>query len=501
MQDVNKIDVAIVGAGLSGIGMAAHLRAKCPQLDFSLVERRDNLGGTWDLFRYPGIRSDSDMHTLGFEFEPWTEEKAIAGAPAILDYLNRVVDQHNIRRSIRFGTRVVSANWNDHSARWRLVLETGDDNRELLLARFLFLGSGYYDYDAPHDAQRPGLERFGGQVIHPQFWPEKLDYTDKRVVVIGSGATAVTIVPAMVDKAALVTMLQRTPTWLASRPSRDMIANTLRRVLPERTAYSLTRLKNIHFQDWIFRRMKADPAKAKAMLSKPIRAILGTKYKARDFTPPYDPWDQRLCLTPDDDLFAAINSGKAQIVTDRIVAVDERGIALQSGKRIDADIIVTATGLKMAVGGKIALSLDGQPLELAKRYFYKSCMISNVPNFAVAFGYLNASWTLRVDMVADYLCQLFNRMEEVGADVAMPEMRAGEEPVEDELFEMSSGYLQRGAQVMPRSTKAPPWTLGQNYLLDRKYMRASPLEDGIMTLSRADGMRTARGEEEWRKAG
>lgn len=381
------------------------------------------------------------------------------------------------------------------------MLENASGSRKRLAARFLYLGSGYYDYDDPHDAQIPGRERFGGDLVHPQFWPDDLDYTDKRVVVIGSGATAVTIVPAMADNAAEVTMLQRTPTWLASRPSRDWLANALRRVLPDRQAYAITRLKNVRLQDFLFHRMKADPAKAKEMLSKPIRAILGPRYNARDFTPPYDPWDQRLCLTPDDDLFDAINSGKAQVVTDVIETIDETGVLLRSGRHLTADIIVTATGLRMAVGGKIALSVDGDPVKLSERYFYKSCMISNLPNLAVSFGYLNASWTLRVDLIADYLCRLFAAMHEQGVQVAVPVMHTGEEPGEETLFEMSSGYLQRGAQVMPRSTKAPPWTLGQDYLSDRKYMRASPLEDGIMTLSRADGMRTARGEEEWRKAG
>lgn len=496
-----ETDFVIIGAGLSGIGMAAQLRMHCPHLEFTLIEQRPDLGGTWDLFRYPGIRSDSDMHTLGYSFEPWTDKKAIAGAPAILDYLNRVADKYGIRDRTWFNTKVISADWDDHTARWHVALQSADGAQQELRARFLFLGSGYYDYDDPHDARIPGIDTFAGTVVHPQFWPDDLDYSGKRVVVIGSGATAITLVPAMADKAARVTMLQRTPTWLASRPSRDIIANTLLRVLPERTAYAITRYKNVRWGDYLFRWMRARPDKARKMLSDKIKASLGTLYQPDNFTPPYDPWDQRLCLTPDDDIFDAIKSGKADVVTSAIERVAEDGIILKSGELLPADIIVTATGLRMAIGGKISLSMNGQPIRFTDHYFYKSCMISNIPNFAMAFGYLNAAWTLRLELVGKYLCDLLNLMEQRGADKAMPLMRAEDEPEEDEMFAMSSGYLQRGKDVMPRTTGAPPWSLGQDYLSDCKWMKASPVEDGILQLSNASAVGPGRGEMEWRIAG
>lgn len=496
MADINHahVDVAIVGAGLSGIGMAAHLQAKCPGLDFTILERRDAVGGTWDLFRYPGIRSDSDMHTLGFEFEPWTDDKSIAGGDAILRYMNRVVDQRGIRERIRFGSRVLSADWDGHSARWRLVVEAADGGRQLLQARFLYLGAGYYDHDDPHDAFLPGRESFAGTMIHPQFWPDDLDYRGKRVLVIGSGATAVTIVPAMAETAAHVTMLQRTPTWYAVRPSRDALANVLRRVLPSRAAYALTRFKNIRVSDWAFRRMRGRPDKARHMLGEGIRRQLGDTYRAEDFTPPYDPWDQRLCMVPDGDLFRAMRSGKASVLTDHIEAIDARGIRLKSGRYLEADIIVTATGLRLAVGGKIALSVNGRLLDASRHYYYKSCMLSNVPNLVMMFGYLNASWTLRVDLVADYACRLLKLMDEAGADIATPVLAPGEEPAEGELFGMSSGYLARGRYLLPRSAQAMPWKLSQDYRFDARWMKDDPVDDGILTFDRAAAPRAVAAE-------
>lgn len=496
MADHNgaEVDVAIVGAGLSGIGMAAHLQAKCPNLDFTIIERREAIGGTWDLFRYPGIRSDSDMHTLGFEFEPWTDEKSIAGADAILRYLNQVVDKRGIRRRIRFGSRVLSADWDGYAARWRLVVEAADGSRRLMRARFLYLGAGYYDHDDPHDARLPGYESFGGEMIHPQFWPDDLDYGGKRVVVIGSGATAITIVPAMAEAAAHVTMLQRTPTWYAVRPSRDALANGLRRILPDRVAYALTRFKNVRFSDWVFKRMRSRPDKARQALTKNIRTHLGEAWRPEHFAPPYDPWDQRLCMVPDADLFRAIREGKASVVTDRIDRIDVDGIRLQSGRYLEADVIVTATGLRLAVAGKIALSLDGRSLDVSRHYYYKSCMLSNVPNLVMMFGYLNASWTLRVDLVADYACRLLRLMEEAGADVATPVLAPDDEPAESELFGMSSGYLARGRHLLPRSAGTMPWKLSQDYRFDAKWMKSDPVDDGILTLDRAVAPRAIAAE-------
>jgi cation diffusion facilitator CzcD-associated flavoprotein CzcO len=479
-------DVLIVGAGISGIGMAAHMGMKAPHHSYAIVERRENLGGTWDLFRYPGIRSDSDMHTLGFDFEPWTHEKSIADAPAILDYLNRIVDERGIRQHIRFGEKVISADFRSDEARWQVELERADGTATHLTANFLYLGAGYYDYDDPYDAGFDFSE-FEGQVIHPQFWPEDLDYTGKRVVVVGSGATAVTIVPSMADKAAKVTMLQRTPTWMFARPSKDGIANFLRRILPGKLAYRITRFKNIKMQDISFKMARDKPEKVKRALHKKIAGLLGDQYDPAAFTPPYNPWEQRLCLVPDDDLFEAMKAGKAEIVTGHIDKFERAGVRLTDGRLIEADIIITATGLKLAVAGKIAIRHDGAPVEFNQRVYYKSCMFSNLPNLAVVFGYLNASWTLRADVNSDYICRVLNHMRATGTDIATPVLTpAGEAAIEeDDVFDFSSGYIQRGKHIMPRNSVSFPWRLNQEYVVDRKQMKDSPVADGILTFTRA----------------
>ena len=486
-------DVLIVGAGISGIGMAAHMQMKAPGHSYAIVERRDNLGGTWDLFRYPGIRSDSDMHTLGFDFEPWRHEKSIADGPAILDYLNKIVDDRDIRRHIRFGHKVLSADFRDDEARWHVEMELDDGSTTRLTANFLYLGSGYYDYDEPYDA---GFElgAFEGEVIHPQFWPKDLDYAGKKVVVIGSGATAVTIVPSMSDKAAHVTMLQRTPTWMFARPAKDRIANFLRKVLPEKIAYSITRFKNIKMQDIAFKTAREKPEKVKEALYKGIEKALGPDYDKDAFTPPYNPWDQRLCLVPDDDLFEAMKSGKASVVTDQIEAFETNGIRLKSGDFLEADIIITATGLKLAVAGKIAISQNGEPVDFSQRFYYKGCMFSNVPNLSAVFGYINASWTLRADINSDFICRVLNSMRAKGADIATPlltpAMEAELEP-EDIFASFSSGYLQRAKGLNPQNSTQYPWRLNQEYVVDRKLMAKDPVEDGILTFSQASGAASA----------
>ena len=479
-------DVLIVGAGISGIGMAAHMTEKAPHHSYAIVERRENLGGTWDLFRYPGIRSDSDMHTLGFDFEPWRHEKSIADAPSILEYLNRIVDERGIRKNIRFGHKVISADFRNDEARWHVEMELEDGSRTHLTANFLYLGSGYYDYDEPYD---PGFDfgEFEGQVIHPQFWPKDLDYTGKKVVVVGSGATAVTIVPSMADKAAHVTMLQRTPTWMFARPAKDAIANFLRKILPEKLAYRITRFKNIKMQDFSFKMARNKPQKVKDALYKGIEKALGPGYDKASFTPPYDPWDQRLCLVPDDDLFRAMKSGKASVVTGHIASFEKGGVRLQSGDLIEADIIITATGLKLAVAGKIAISHNGEPVQFHERYYYKGCMFSNLPNLAVVFGYLNASWTLRADINSDYVCRVLNHMRATGTDIATPVLTPAEESkiVEDDIFDFSSGYIQRGKAIMPKNAITYPWRLNQEYVVDRKRMASDPVLDGLLTFTRA----------------
>lgn len=479
-------DVLIVGAGISGIGMAAHMQMKAPGHSYAIVERRENLGGTWDLFRYPGIRSDSDMHTLGFDFEPWRHEKSIADAPSILEYLNRIVDERGIRDKIRFDHKVISADFREDEARWHVEVETGDGTRSVMTANFLYLGSGYYDYDDPYDA---GFElgEFEGQVLHPQFWPEDLDYTGKKVVVIGSGATAVTIVPSMAKDAGHVTMLQRTPTWMFSRPAKDAIANFLRKVLPEKLAYRITRFKNIKMQDFSFKMARDKPEKVKDALYKKIEKALGKNYDKDTFTPPYNPWEQRLCLVPDDDLFEAMNAGKASVVTGHIEAFEKNGIRLKSGEFLEADIIVTATGLKLAVAGKIAVSQNGQPVEFHERFYYKGCMFSNLPNLAVVFGYLNASWTLRADINSDFVCRVLNHMRATGSNIAVPVLTPEAEAKieEDDIFDFSSGYIQRGKHIMPKNAIDYPWRLNQEYVLDRKRMARDPVDDGLLSFRKA----------------
>ena len=480
------LDMIIIGAGISGIGMAVHMKRDCPGKTIAVLERRSNLGGTWDLFRYPGIRSDSDMHTLGFSFEPWTHEKAIADGPSILEYLNMITAKYDLNKDMQFGRKVVSSEWDSKTACWSVTSEGEDGSTQLLRGRFLFLGSGYYDYDSPYDAGFEGRDKFKGQVIHPQFWPKDLDYAGKKVVVIGSGATAVTIVPAMAQSGAEhVTMLQRTPTWMASRPSRDALANTLRKVLPEGLAYRLTRAKNIFLGDLMFKRARSQPEKAKEFLTTQVRTHLGEHYDEQAFTPPYNPWDQRLCLVPDADFFEAIKAGKAGVVTDQIDSFDKTGIKLKSGKHLDADIIVTATGLTMSFAGKIAMSVDGKPVDFSQHYFYRNCMFSNVPNLAGIFGYLNASWTLRVDIVAQYITRLLRQMDAYGAVAATPAMADGAEPEIDDIFDFSSGYIQRGKAQMPKNAAVLPWRLNQEYRKDRVDMRQAPIDDGVLEFTRA----------------
>ena len=478
-------DVLIVGAGLSGIGMAAHLQMHSPGRSFALVERRANLGGTWDLFRYPGIRSDSDMHTLGFVFEPWRHEKSIADGPSILEYLNRIVDERGIREHIRFNNKVVGADWDSAAARWTVTMEDDKGAVSTTTARWLYLGSGYYDYDEPFDANFTGREDFAGQIIHPQFWPKDFDYSGKKVVVIGSGATAVTIVPSMADKAAHVTMLQRTPTWYAIRPAKDGFANFLRKILPEKTAYRLTRFKNIRLQDIVFRRAREKPEKVADFLTKKLKQALGDRYDPVAFTPPYNPWDQRLCLVPDADFFEAMKAGKASVVTDHIERFDKTGIQLESGQHLDADVIITATGLKLAVAGKIPVRVDGEPVAWNEHFYYKACMFSNVPNFSVVFGYLNASWTLRADIVSEYVCRVLNHMRDTGTTVATPLLADPTSLTEENIFDFSSGYIQRALHIMPKNADKLPWRLSQNYVQDRIDMRTGPVDDGVLKFGKA----------------
>ncbi|RJY09855.1 flavin-containing monooxygenase [Aurantiacibacter aquimixticola] len=481
-------DVLIIGAGLSGISMAGHMGMQCPERTYTILERREDIGGTWDLFRYPGVRSDSDMHTLGFDFEPWVHEDSIADGPAILEYLNRIVDERDIRPNIRFGQTVISAAWDTPSATWTITARGTDGTETKHTARWLYFASGYYDYDDPHDAQLPGIDTFGGEVAHPQFWPKDLDFAGKNVVVIGSGATAVTIVPAMADEARSVTMLQRTPTWMGEGPRRDAINRFLVKVLPDKWAYWLTRQKNILLRSFFFDMSRRNPARLAQMLRGRLHDSLGSSYEEKHFEPPYNPWQQRLCLVPDGDLFNAIKQRKARIVTDHIDSFDATGIRLKSGDHLPADVVVTATGLKLVLAGKVAVSKDGKPVDFTEHFFYRSTMFSNMPNLSFVFGYLNASWTLRADLNSRYACGVLNHMAKTGHTIAIPELAPEDEPEEVEPWDYTSGYLARARHLMPKTGAERPWAFTHSYIEDRKDLRARPVADGVLVFTDPDAV-------------
>jgi len=476
-------DVLIVGAGLSGVGAAWHLQHECPGRSYVVLEGREAIGGTWDLFRYPGIRSDSDMYTLGYSFKPWTEAKAIADGPSILNYVRETAQEHGIDRHIRFGHRVVSAAWSSDEARWTVQARKADGGTVRITAGFVFLCGGYYSYEGGYAPDFRGAERFAGRLIHPQKWPEDLDYAGKRVVVIGSGATAVTLVPEMAKAAAHVTMLQRSPTYVVSRPAEDAFANRLRKWLPARLAYGLIRWRNVLFGMWFFRLARNKPETVKKNIIDMVRAQLGPDYDVgTHFTPTYNPWDQRLCLVPDADLFQAINAGSAEVVTDRIESFDKTGIRLASGRRLDADIIVTATGLNLQVMNGLALSVDGRPVDPGQTLSYKGMMYEDVPNLASAFGYTNASWTLKCDLTCEYVCRLLNHMRRTGLRQVTP--RNDDPTIERQPWlDFSSGYVQRAMAKFPKQGSKAPWKLHQNYALDLMSLRYAKLEDGVLQFS------------------
>lgn len=477
---MEHVDVIIVGAGLSGIGGACHLKRECPQKSFVILEGRKTMGGTWDLFRYPGVRSDSDMYTLGYRFRPWRENKAMAGAPAILKYIRDTAAEYEVDKLIRYNHRVRRASWSPNHARWTIEAETGPDNTLVqLTCNFLYLCTGYYDYANGYTPQWTGVERFRGTIVHPQKWPEDLDYAGKRVVVIGSGATAVTLVPAMAERAAHVTMLQRSPSYIVSRPAEDKVAKVLRRVLPDRAAYTMARWKNVLSSSFFYNLARKRPKLFKWMVARGVRKELGEKYDAKHFTPPYNPWDQRLCLVPDADLFRAIREGRVSIVTDHIYTFTENGLLLKSGERLEADIIVTATGLVLKLFSGLQLVVDGAPVDLPKTLVYKGMMFSDVPNLAFAVGYTNASWTLKCDLAAGYVCRLLNHMDHHGYSTCTP--RINDPDVEEEpVIDFNSGYVLRALDTLPRQGTKTPWRLHQNYVKDLSLMRYGRVDDGTM---------------------
>jgi cation diffusion facilitator CzcD-associated flavoprotein CzcO len=480
---MEHFDVLIVGAGISGIGAAYHLGTEHPRRTYAILEARDCIGGTWDLFRYPGIRSDSDMHTLGFSFRPWKEQKAIADGESILRYLRETATENGIDRRVRYDHRVTGASWSSADARWTVEVTRGSGEVVLSTCAFLFMCSGYYDYEEGYTPAFAGVERFGGRVVHPQKWTEDVEYAGKKVVVIGSGATAVTLVPELAKKAAHVTMLQRSPTYIVSVPAEDPIANRLRRSLPPGLAYGLTRWKNVLLSMALFTLSRRAPERAKKLILGGVEKELGSAREVLEhFTPTYDPWDQRLCLVPDGDLFEAIRSERASVVTDRIESFTEAGLRLESGAELEADLIVTATGLKLRFLGGLKLTVDGATIDPADTMTYKAMMFSDVPNLAVSFGYTNASWTLKSDLTAEYVCRLLAQMDRGGYRRCVPRL-ADPTVTEEPFLEFSSGYVQRALAQLPKQGSKAPWKLHQNYAMDIVSLRYGRIDDGTMELT------------------
>jgi cation diffusion facilitator CzcD-associated flavoprotein CzcO len=488
-------DVLIMGAGISGVGAACHLERESPGKSYAILEARDAIGGTWDLFRYPGIRSDSDMFTLGYSFRPWQEAKAIADGPDILRYIRATAEEYDVERHIRFRHRVVRADWSSEDARWTVTAEREDGETVELTCGFFFGCSGYYRYDEGYSPHFEGIERFEGEVIHPQHWPEDLDYAGKRVVVIGSGATAVTLVPAMAEQAEHVTMLQRSPTYILSLPSRDRLADALRRRLPARPAYAIIRGKNVLLQQLSYGVSRRFPDFARRLIRRGLLRELPPDYEVdTHFNPSYAPWDQRLCLVPDGDLFKVVSDGSASIVTGGIETFTEHGIRLDSGEELAADIVVTATGLNLLALGGVALNVDGAEVDLAETVGYKGMMLSGVPNLALALGYTNASWTLKCDLVAEYVCRLLNHMDAEGYDYCVP--REPGPGVEREPFlDLKAGYVLRSIDQLPKQGDRAPWRLHQNYGRDLLMLRRGELEDEGMDFHRPSEQGAADADE------
>jgi cation diffusion facilitator CzcD-associated flavoprotein CzcO len=478
-------DVVIVGAGLSGIGAAWHLQDKCPDRSYLILEERESMGGTWDLFRYPGIRSDSDMYTLGYNFKPWKEGKAIADGPSILKYIRETAAEAGIDRNIRYQHKITSAKWSSDDAAWTIeIANTAGDETVTMRCGFLLMCAGYYNYSQGYLPEFKGYDDFEGEIVHPQHWPEELDYRDKKVVIIGSGATAVTLVPEIARKARHVVMLQRSPTYMGSAPDTDWIAQLLQSLLPEKAAYAVVRWKNIQYQRWIYWQSRKAPKFMRNKLLKMARKDVGDDVDFdKHFVPHYDPWDQRLCLVPNSDFFHAVRDGHASIATDTIVEFTKNGIRLESGEHLEADIIVTATGLDLRVLGDVKISVDGQPVDISNTFSYKSMMFSDVPNLVSTFGYINASWTLKADLTAEYACRLLNHMAETGMRQCTPRLQEQDMVGEDWIGGFSSGYIQRKMHLLPKQGTKSPWLNTQNYALDKKVIREGPIEDGVLQFS------------------
>ena len=482
MASPEHVDVLVIGAGLSGIGAAAHLARDLPELSYLVLERRAASGGTWDLFRYPGIRSDSDMYTLGYRFKPWLGDKALADGASILEYVRETAREYGVEERTRYGHEVVDASWDSASERWTVTARVDGEER-VVTASFLWACSGYYDYDEGYTPHFEGRERFRGTIVHPQHWPEDLDHTGKRVVVIGSGATAVTLVPALADSGAEhVTMLQRSPTYILSLPARDAFAATARRLLGDRLSYKVTRWKNIGVSTGLYQLSRRQPRLVRSFIRKANVSWLPEGFEVdTHFKPRYDPWDQRLCLVPDGDLFRVIRKGTASVVTDRIRTFTETGVELESGEVLEADVVVTATGLNVRVFGGATLHVDGRAVEPSETVAYRAMMLSDVPNFAFTIGYTNASWTLKADLVSEFVVRLLTHMRETGATTVVPVPDDSVEKVP--LLDFQAGYVQRVVDTLPRQGTVEPWALRQNYLYDVRTIRRAPIDDGVLSFA------------------
>lgn len=480
MSDGQDFDVVVVGAGLSGIAAAHYLRTECPRERFVLLEGRDAIGGTWDLFRYPGVRSDSDMFTLGYSFRPWTSDAAIAQGPAIRDYIRDTAREEGVLPHIRFGHRVQAAHWDSAAARWTVEAESGGQSLRFT-CRFLFFCSGYYDYEHGHEPDWPGREGYRGRIVHPQHWPDGLDYDGKRVVVIGSGATAITLLPALAARAQHVTMLQRSPSYIIALPGRDAVGRALQSLLPRRMAYWLIRWKNITLSTLLFQISRRRPQAMRRWLVRQAQQRSGVD--TRHLQPKYDPWDQRLCVDPDAELFRALRAGKASIVTEEIAAFTPVGLRLASGEELPADIVVTATGLRLKMLGGARLMVDGRPVQASDSLSYKGMMLSGVPNLAMSMGYTNASWTLKCELIARQVCRILDHMRATGEEVCVA-VYEGDAADTRPALDLSAGYVQRAAAELPRQGTRKPWRIYQNYLLDLLALKVAPLRDGALRFAR-----------------
>ena len=486
MTENRHVDVLIMGAGISGIGAACHLTRDFPQRSYHILERRQAIGGTWDLFRYPGIRSDSDMYTFGFNFRPWKGNKVLADGTSIREYVNATADEYGVREHITFGRKVVRADWSSATGRWSVdALDESTGVTETWTCDFLIAGTGYYDYDAGYRPDFPGEENFSGTLVHPQHWPDDLDYAGKRVVVIGSGATAVTLVPAMAETAAHVTMLQRSPSYILALPAFDKISYLLKKVMPDLAVYRLARGRNIALQRAIYAVARRRPNFVRKVVLASARRHLGPGADLSGFQPKYDPWDQRLCIVPDGDLFASIREGRADIVTDTIETITPTGIRLASGRELEADIIITATGLQIQLMGGAQVSVDGAPVPLNQVMSYKSVLVEDVPNFAFIFGYTNASWTLKADIASEYVTRLLRYMNEHRYTRVVPRGSDDLRGTDSVLSSLNAGYVRRGNDALPRQGLAAPWQVLNNYLHDAPMMRRSKIDDGVLQFSRS----------------